>query len=253
MVAHAELQYESLKYQAKNDKAALTGQLVWDDRFSGPRPGILLVHEWWGLNDYIRIRAEQMARQGYAVMAIDMYGDGKLADHPKKAGELSGVVRQNGPLAEARFRAAMAELSRQDIVADEPLSAAGYCFGGSIVLDMALRGVDLKSVYSFHGGLAGLQAVSKKKPVLAKMMVFHGQDDSFISDEAVATFRQQAQDNDLSLEFVSYAGARHSFTNPQADVVAEKFELPNLAYHRYADLDSWVRMMQSLTSLYEEK
>lgn len=247
--SNAEVHSRSVDYSASDKDVSLKGQLVWDDRYSGPMPGVILVHEWWGLNEYITIRAEQLARMGYVVLAADMYGEGKQAAHPKQAGEWSAGVRGSPGLARSRFEAAVRLLSEHEKVRDEAVTAVGYCFGGSIVLDMAIQGVPLKAVASFHGGLSGLSPIKKK--IATKVRVFHGRDDNFISAESLQAFDESMREHAADYTLVSYEGAVHAFTNPGVDAMAEKYEITGLAYNRRADVDSWARLTSFLASLYE--
>ena len=170
---------EEVSYRAGD--TLLKGYLAYDDAVQGKRPGILVVHEWWGHNAYARKRAEMLAGLGYTALAVDMYGDGKTAAHPEDAGKFSGAVRRNLPLMKARFDAARAFLNTQASVDPGKNAAIGYCFGGSVVLEMARVGEDLDGVVSFHGSLGGLSPVTEK--VKARILVLNGADDPFTSAE----------------------------------------------------------------------
>ncbi len=226
------IQTRELAYSA--DGTTMKGFLAWDDAISGPRPGVLVVHEWWGLNDYARARAKQIAALGYTALAVDMFGDGKAASHPKEAGAFVAEVTKNADTAKTRFQAALEALKTQPIVNPDKIAAIGYCFGGATVLSMARQGIDLAAVISFHGSLGGLAPVVP--PVKAKILVCHGADDSFISAEQIATFKNEMKGTDL--KFISYPEAKHGFTNPDADKVAAEFGL-NVAYNEKADKASW--------------
>ena len=153
----ASIKTEEVSYSEGG--TTLKGFLAWDDAISGKRPGILVVHEWWGLNDYARSRAKQLAELGYTALAVDMYGDGKAADHPKDAGAFEASVMKDPQVALARLRAAMNALKKQATVDPEKIAAIGYCMGGAIVLNAARQGMDLDAVASFHGSLGGLMAI----------------------------------------------------------------------------------------------
>ena len=246
----AEIHSSVVEYSAgAKDERQLRGQLYWDDRYTAPMPGVIIVHEWWGLNDYIKIRAEQLARQGYVVLAADMYGDGKQAAHPKQAGEWSSAVRGDAKLARELFSAAMQTLSGHERVADDKLSAIGYCFGGSIVLEMAIQGLALKGVASFHGGVSGLSAV--KADIKPALRVFHGEADGFISDESLGDFQAAMKEHAKDYQFHSYPGAVHAFTNPKADELAKSHKIQGLGYNRFADSDSWARLLLFLAESYK--
>jgi dienelactone hydrolase len=198
---------------------------------------VLVVHEWWGHDAYARKRARMLAELGYTALAVDMYGDGKTADHPDDAGKFAGEVRKNMPVAEARFKAAMELLQSQPGVEGDAIAAIGYCFGGGVVLEMARRGVDLKGVASFHGSLGTAEPAQPGK-VKAKMLVFNGNDDPFTKPEQVAAFKQEMDAAGVDYQFIGYPGAKHSFTNPGADSFGQKFNLP-LEYNAEADKQSW--------------
>lgn len=220
----------------------LKGYLAYDDKQQGKRPGVLVVHEWWGHNDYARNRARQLAELGYTALAVDMYGDGKQASHPEDAGKFSGEVKKNMPVAESRFKAAMALLKAHTTVDGEKIAAIGYCFGGGIVLEMARRGLDLDAVASFHGSLVTLTPAEKGK-VNAKVLVANGADDPFIKPEHIEAFKDEMDEAGVDYRFENYPGAKHSFTNPDADKFGQQFGLP-LAYSAEADKASWTAMQE---------
>lgn len=207
---------------------------------AGRHPGVLVVHEWWGHNEYARRRAEMLAELGYVALAVDMYGDGKQAAHPEDAGKFANAVRSNMDSAEKRFLAAMELLKAQPNVDPEKIAAIGYCFGGGIVLEMARRGVDLDGVVSFHGSLA-TDAPARPGQVKAKVLVYNGADDPFVKPEQIEAFKREMQAAGVDYEFVNLPGAKHSFTNPQADEFGKRFNLP-LAYDPEADKISWEGM-----------
>jgi dienelactone hydrolase len=226
----------------------LKGYLAYDDKQQGKRPGVLVVHEWWGHNDYARQRARQLAELGYTALAVDMYGDGKQAAHPGDASKFSGEVKKNMPLAESRFSAAMALLMSNDTVDAEQIAAIGYCFGGGIVLEMARRGFDLDAVASFHGGL-GTSTPAQKGTIKAKILVANGADDPFVKPEQIRAFKAEMDAAGVDYRFENYPGAKHSFTNPDADKYGRQFKLP-LAYSADADKLSWVAMKELLNEVF---
>ncbi len=238
MTSHAEVQTKEITYSA--DGTTLKGFLAWDPTLSGPRPGILVVHEWWGLNDYARSRAEQLARLGYTAFAVDMYGNGRTAAHPSDAKDLMMSVTQSPDTVLARFQAALNVLKKQSTVDPDRIGAIGYCFGGAVALSGARSGMDLKAVASFHGALAGLAPV--KEPVKARILVCTGADDPMIPAEQVEAFKQEMKGTDL--EVISYPGAKHGFTNPKADENRDKYDLQFLAYSPEADAKSWEAMKE---------
>lgn len=224
----------------KQGDTVMKGYIAYDDSIEGKRPGVLVVHEWWGHNDYARKRADMLAKLGYTALAVDMYGGGKQAEHPDTAGKFAGAVGGNMPLAKARFKAALDTLEAQDTVEAGEVAAIGYCFGGGIVLNMARQGVDLKGVVSFHGSLA-TNDPAEKGDVRAKIRVFNGAADPLVKDAHIKAFKKEMEAADVDYRFVSYPGAKHAFTNPAADKLGEKFQLP-LAYNAEADQNSWQEM-----------
>jgi dienelactone hydrolase len=227
----------------------MKGYLAYDKNIKGKRPGVLVVHEWWGLNDYARKRARMLAKLGYAALAVDMYGDGKQALHPDDAGKFSSELMKNFDVAKSRFIAAMDFLKQQPVVDPGQIAAIGYCFGGGLVLNMARQGVDLKGVASFHGGLT---AVKPAQPgsVKAKILVLHGADDKFTTPEQIEAFKQEMKTAGADYKFISYPGAMHSFTNPDADAYGKKFNLP-LAYNAAADKRSWNELKGFLKKIFK--
>lgn len=236
--ALAAVQGKEVTYSA--DGTTLKGWLAYDDAVKGKRPAVLVVHEWWGHNAYARKRANMLAELGYVALAVDMYGDGKQALHPDDAGKFAGEVSKNKPMAKARFEAAMKLLHKQRNVDARKLAAVGYCFGGSVVLNMAREGEDLKAVASFHGGL-GTDSPAQPGKVKAQVRSFTGADDKMIPAAQVEAFKQEMEKAGVNYQAVVYPGAMHSFTNPDADEYGKKFNLP-LAYNAAADKDSWAQL-----------
>lgn len=234
----AAVQTKEVSYEANG--LTMKGFLAWDDAKKGPRPGVLVVHEWWGHNDYVRGRAKQLAAMGYVALAVDMYGDGKTADHPKTAGEFAAAVMSEKGAAAARFNAARKALEADPHTDKKKIAAVGYCFGGGVVLEMARSGQDLAGVASFHGSL-GTKTPAQKGAVKAKVFVAHGEADPFISAEVLAGFQKEMKDAGVNLEFHSYPGAKHGFTSPEATENGKKFKLP-LEYHAEADKKSWAEL-----------
>ncbi len=243
---YAEIQRETVRYTVNDQE--MVGHLVWDDRYKGKRPGVIVVHEWWGLNDYVRQRAEQLALMGYTALALDMYGDGQVTTHPKTARGFASAVGSNMPLAKKRFEKAMLTLQQHSSVSDEPLSAIGYCFGGGIVLNMARMGLNLKGVASFHGSLSA--AVQAEDSIRTKIAVFTGEDDTAIPLHKVEAFEEEMDDLDADYSVVIYPDTVHSFTNPEATELGKKLKFDNIRYNRHADLDSWAKLSQFLSDLY---
>jgi len=232
------------------DETTMKGYVVYDDAFEGPRPGVLVVHEWWGHNAYARSRADQLARMGYIAMAVDMYGEGKTAEHPDEAGKFAGAVMSNVEEARKRFDAAMVALHVQEQTDRTRTAAIGYCFGGGVVLHMARFGLPLAGVASFHGSL-GTKTPAQSGVVKAKILVCHGAVDPLVPPEAVEAFKSEMTAAGVDFVFKAYPGATHSFTNPDADAFAEKYKLP-LGYSAEADQQSWKDLTEFLTEIFKK-
>ncbi len=247
--SHAAIQEREVTYSANG--TAMKGYIAYDDAIQGQRPGILVVHEWWGHNDYARRRAYMLAVKGYTALALDMYGDGKQAHHPDDAQKFSSEVSQNEPLAKARFEAALNLLKQEKSVDASSIGAVGYCFGGSVVLNMARAGEPLKAVASFHGGLS-TQHPAERGKIKARIASFTGEDDPMIPAAQVAAFRDEMEKAGVTYKAVTYPGATHAFTNPAADEYGKKFNLP-LAYNATADKDSWDAALAFLADAFKGK
>lgn len=238
--AQAEIVGKEVDYRSGG--TVFKGYLAYDDEIDTKRPGVLVVHEWWGHNDYARGRARQLAELGYVALAVDMYGEGKQADHPKEAGKFSAAVKANMDEAEARFRAALDLLSEQPNVNRTDIGAIGYCFGGGIVLEMARRGLPLDAVASFHGSLTTDHPV-KPGEIKGYLYVANGADDPLVKPEDIEAFNQEMQAAGVNYSFQNFPGAKHAFTNPKATELGKKFGLP-LAYNAEADRLSWRQMLR---------
>lgn len=234
----ASVETEEFTYRANGQE--LQGYIAYDAATDEPRPGVLVVHEWWGHNEYVRERARMLAELGYTALALDMYGDGKQADHPDEAGKFAGEVRENFDTAKARFEAALGRLKEHQSVDPERIGAIGYCFGGGIVLEMARAGIDLDAVASFHGTLQASQPAEPGR-IKADILVLTGGQDPMVPEEQVATFREEMAQAGAEFEIITYPDAKHAFTNPAADEAGEKFGIP-LAYDEEADRESWRAM-----------
>ena len=228
----------------------LEGWLAYDDgKVSAKKPGagVLVVPEWWGLNDYAKGRAEMLAKLGYVAFATDMYGAGVTTDDPKKAGELAGQF-YGKPLMAERAQAGLDQLLATKLVDAKRVAAIGYCFGGSTVQALAFSGAPLAGIVSFHGGLIPVPAEAAVK-TKAKILLCHGAIDPFISKEQVDAFVKSMNDGKFDYQFISYAGAVHAFTNPGADQVAAATGLP-IAYNAAADHRSWAHMQAFFAEIF---
>ena len=246
-LAQAAIKGEEISYQAGDTN--LKGYLVYDDSSKKVRPGILVIHEWWGHNDYTRKRAKMLAELGYVALAVDMYGDGKTADHPKDAGAFAGAVRGNMPVAKQRFDAALELLQKNALTDKTKVAAVGYCFGGGIALEMARSGADLKGVVSFHGSL-GTEQPAKKDSVKANILVLTGEADPMIKPEAIDKFKAEMDAAGVHYQVISYKDAKHAFTNPAATELGKKFDMP-IAYDKNADKASWEKMQVFLKKVFK--
>jgi len=244
--AWAKVVGREVEYRAGD--MVLKGYLAEDTSVKGKRPAVLVVHEWWGHNEYARMRARKLAELGYVALAVDMFGDGKTAQHPADAGKFAGEAMKNKAVGEARFNAALEFIKRQPTVDPTRIAAIGYCFGGGVVLHMARQGADLKGVASYHGSLA-TDNPAKAGAVKAKVLVFNGEDDKMIPPEQVAAFKEEMTKAGASFRYVGYPGVKHSFTNPDADRYGKKFDLP-LAYDKKADDDSWAQTEKFLREIF---
>lgn len=218
---------------------ALRGMIAWDDAATGKRPGVLVVHEWWGLNDNIRSQARRLAEAGYVGFALDMYGDGKSTTHPQDAQAFMAAAMKDPATAAARFAAALAELKKDPHVDTTRIAAIGFCFGGGVVLAQARAGADLDAVATFHGMLA-TQTPAKPGTIKARILVQTGGADPFVPPEQIEAFKKEMQAAGARFEVVSYPGAKHGFTNPDAGT----YGMPQLAYDSTADRESWAAMLK---------
>lgn len=228
---------QSKKIEYQYNGTVFHGYLAWDDSVEGKRPGVLVVHEWWGLNDYARERARQLAEMGYIAFAADMYGEGKTVDHPQDAGRMASEVRANVQQWRGRAAKALEVLTSQPDCDPERLAVIGYCFGGSTALQLAYSGADVDAVVTFHAALP-TPTLEEAKQIKGEVLVNHGADDPFIPEDAVAAFRKVMDEANVKYDFIAYPGVRHSFTVPSADAVGSE----GMKYDEQADKQSWEKM-----------
>ena len=238
------IQTETVLYSANGTN--LRGYFAYDDSVTGERPGVIVVHEWWGLNDYIKSRARQIAELGYNALAIDMFGDGNVADNPDEAGAQMNAVLNDMEAGTARIKAGFETLHEHARVDGSRIAAIGYCFGGAVALHMARIGMPLKGVVSFHGSLGSFHKPAAGE-VQAKVLVCHGAADQFITQAEVDDFKAEMDAAGADYEFIVYDGALHGFTSKEADQNGKKYALP-LAYDAAADQGSW----QAMVALFEK-
>jgi dienelactone hydrolase len=232
--ANSKIKEEVVTYSVENK--VYKGFLAYDENIQGKRPGVLIVHEWWGLTNYPKMRAVELAKLGYIALAVDMFGDGKTALNPTEAQNLTGPFYVNPLLSKKILDAALIKLKEYNETDKSKILAIGYCFGGSVVLNSAKLGLDVKGVVSFHGGLRGVPA--DKNLLKSKILVCHGGSDKFVSDKDASAFKQQLDSIGADYKFIVYPNATHAFTNPEATEIGKKFSMP-IEYNQKADLDSW--------------
>lgn len=229
--ANAKVVSQPMQYD--HNGTVLEGYLSYDVDVKGMRPGVLVVHEWWGLNDYVRTQVERLATLGYVAFALDMYGKGIWTKDPAEAKKLSGHLRGK-PIMRQRARAGLEILMKNSRVDPKRIAAIGYCFGGTTVLELAYSGAELTGVVSFHGGLTAPKPEDLKN-IKSRFLICHGADDGFISPEAIQSFQNGMRQSGADWQMVFFGNAVHSFTNPAADKVGIK----GIAYNKHADERSW--------------
>ena len=242
--AQAELKKEAVEY--KHGDAVLEGYLAYDDAIKGKRPGVIVVHEWWGLNNYVRMRTEQLAKLGYIGFAVDMYGKGLRPKDAKEAGALSGIYRSDRALMRARANAGLEVLRNHPLADERRIAAIGYCFGGTAVLEMARSGADLIGVVSLHGGL-GTPNLGDAKNIKGKVLVLQGADDPVAPPDQVIAFQNEMRKAGVDWQMVSYGGAVHAFTNPESGNDPSK----GAAYNEKADKRSWEAMKMFFAEVFK--
>ena len=225
---------DTLRYEL--DGAKFMSFVAKPNRISSETKTILIVHEWWGLNDYPKSRALMLAKEGFIAVCIDMYGEGVVVDNPKDASELAGKIYDEPRLLWMRFNAGYEAALKIKGVEPSRMAAIGYCFGGNVVLNAAKMGAPLDAVVSFHGGLTGVPLVKGK--MKAAILVCNGAADKFVSEKEINALQLEMKDNKADFTFINYDNATHAFTNPNSTKVGEKFKMP-IAYNKEADDKSW--------------
>jgi dienelactone hydrolase len=232
-LAHAAVKEEPVTYKVGD--ATLKGFVVYDDAKKGKRPGMVVVHEWWGITKHTRAEARRFAQQGYTAFVADMYGDAKTADNPKDASGLMKGLMGSPEAVQARFNAAREQLAKHATVDGSKIGASGYCMGGTVVLNMARSGAPLAGVAAFHPSLGGYKAGAGATK--SKMLVLNGADDPFNKPDQIEAFKKDVEGAKIDYKFVNYPGAVHAFTNPEATEKGKQYNIP-LAYHAEADKQS---------------
>ena len=242
--ASSKIKEEKINYSVGGK--TYNGVIVYDENQKGKRPAVLVVHEWWGLNDYPVMRARKLAQLGYISMAVDMYGNGKIASNPTEAKELATPFYKDPQSSKSILDAALVKLKGYEQTDSHKVFAIGYCFGGSQVLNAAKLGGDFIGVVSFHGGLAGVPA--DKSHLKAAILVCHGGSDKFIPESDINGFKHQLDSIGASYKFIVYPNSTHAFTNPSSTATGKKFNMP-IEYNQKADEDSWNDMKMFFSNI----
>ena len=237
LVAPGRADIKTRDVEYRQGDTVLQGFVAWDDAARGKRPGVLVVHEWWGMNQHARNQARRLAEAGYVGFALDMYGKGRVTTHPQEAQAFAAEATKDPAVMAARFNAALEQLKHDPHVDSTRIAAIGYCFGGAVVLGMARSGADLAAVVTFHGALA-TQSPAQPDKVKARVLVLAGGADPFVPPDQVEAFKREMQAAGARYEVVVYPGAKHGFTNPDA----AQYGMSQLAYNAEADRESWAAM-----------
>jgi dienelactone hydrolase len=245
-VGEAKVVTKTVEYQ--QDGTVFKGYLAYDDAITGKRPGVLVVHEWWGLNDYARKRAEELAQMGYVALAADMYGQGLVTTDREEAGRLAGKLKGDPQLLRRRAQAALQALSANDRVDPRHLAAIGFCFGGTTVLELAYSGADLVGAVSFHGGLP-LPQPQEDRNIKASLLVLHGADDPHVPPPDLAAFMEALRRDGVDWQLVIYGGAVHGFSNPAVG----RDKGTGVAYDPKAAARSWKQMQAFFQEIFSRK
>lgn len=235
MTATAAIQTKVVEY--KQGDTTLEGFVAWDDAVKGTRPGVLVVHQWMGLTDYEKKRAEMLAQLGYVAFCADIYGKGVRLKTREEAGAEAGKYKNDRQLLRARVNAGLAELRQQPLVDPKRIAAIGYCFGGTAVLELARSGAELNGVVSFHGGLDS-PTPGDGKHIKCKVLVLHGADDPTMSPQQIAAFEDEMRGGGVDWQLIKFGGAVHGFTQWYAGNDNSK----GVAYNERADKRSWEYM-----------
>ena len=242
--SQAAIKVETVSYHDGQTK--LQGFIYWDDAIQTQRPGILVIHEWWGLNEYSKNRAKMLAELGYVAFAIDMYGKDKATQHPEQAKEWMGIATANIDQWRSRANLALELLKKHPKVNSEKTAAIGYCFGGSTVMQLAYSNAGLDGIVSFHGSLPLIET-GKTNPINAKILIAHGNKDPFLPEGHVAKFLTELDSVGADWEMITFGNTEHSFTNPQAD----SYGIKGVRYNEQADQRSWQLMQNFFNELFK--
>lgn len=244
----SDIKTKSISYKIGDQN--FRGYLAWKDDGKKTKPGILVVHEWWGFNEYIKMRTDMLAELGYVAMAVDMYGDGKVYDTAAEAQNAAGYIFSHPELLKERMEKGYEILTSEKTVDKKHVSAIGYCFGGTVVLNAAAMGLPLETVVSFHGGLNGFKASPAMKNT--KVLICNGAADMFVTQADIDNFKSEMQKYNITYEFKNYEGATHAFTNKYSTEAGKKFNMP-IAYNEAADKASWQDMILFFNKYFPNK
>jgi len=244
---NAEAAVKTKIVEYKQGNTTLEGYLAWDDSNKSLRPGILVVHEWTGINNHMRQRSEMLARLGYVAFAADIYGRGIRPSTPEDAAKTAGIYKNDPKLMRARAMAGLEELKKQKLVDPKRIAAIGYCFGGTTVLELSRSGADLQGIISFHGGLSTATPQDAKN-IKARVLVLHGADDPFVKSEEVSAFQEEMRKGGVDWQLISYGNAVHSFTNKEAGTDNSR----GAAYNEKADRRSWEAMKAFFAEIFNK-
>lgn len=246
IASNAAMQVEKITYN--DDDTKLTGYFYWEDSFNGKRPGVMVVHEWWGLNDYAKLRAEMLAKLGYVAFAADMYGNNKVTRHANDAKGWMKQITENTDSWQKRALSGLKQLKAHPKVNSAKTAAIGYCFGGATIMQMAYAGADLLGVASFHGSLP-VASEDQFSKIKARILIAHGDSDGFVPAEQIQSFKSALTKANADWEMDLYGGAMHSFTNPYSD----GYGMKGLQYNENADRRSWSRLLSFFEEIFEDE
>jgi dienelactone hydrolase len=242
-ITRAEIKQEPIDYT--HAEKPFQGVLVYDDKTTDPRPAVLVCPEWYGVNDFAKSRAQELAKLGYVAFVVDPYGKGINARNPEEAGKMSGALKGDRPMLKARVRTAFDLIQEHKLVDPKRIAVMGYCFGGTTALELARSGADVRGVVSFHGSLNSPDP-EEANAIKGKVLVLHGGADPFVPDKEVAEFVESMRRHNVNYQLNVYGGAVHSFTNPNAD----KAGLKGVAYDEQADKRSWAALKMFLEEIF---
>ncbi len=224
----------------------MQGYLVYDDANKGKLPGVLVVHDWLGVTEKTKERADMLAGLGYVAFAADVFGKGKRGTDNKSGSELSTPYKEDRKKFREHLKAAMKEFKKQKMLDTAKVAAVGYCFGGAGVMELARTGEKLKGVVSFHGGLDS-PSPKDGKNIKAPVLALHGADDPFVKDEDLKAWVDEMRTHKIDWQLVKYGNAVHSFTDKTAGTDNSKGQ----AYNALADARSWEAMKDFLAGVFK--